>query len=88
MAAARFIVEGRVQGVHYRAATRMRAQALGLTGSAVNRADGSVEVIAAGDPAALDALAEWLRAGPPLARVEVVSREPWQATVDAGFTTG
>ncbi|HAI94433.1 MAG TPA: acylphosphatase, partial [Xanthomonadaceae bacterium] len=47
-----------------------------------------VEVIAAGEPAALDALAEWLRAGPPLARVEAVSREPWQATVSTGFTTG
>ena len=46
MAAARFIVEGRVQGVHYRAATRTRALALGQTGSAVNRADGTVEVIA------------------------------------------
>lgn len=71
---ARFIVTGKVQGVWFRASTRERAQALGLRGSARNCEDGSVEVVAAGDPTELDALAEWLRRGPPLARVERVER--------------
>lgn len=88
MAAARFLVSGRVQGVFFRASTRERAQALGLRGHAVNLADGRVEVLAAGDAAALDTLAEWLRHGPPMARVDQVLREPWPGPVATGFETG
>ncbi len=74
MSAARFIVSGRVQGVFFRASTRDRALQLGLRGWARNLADGRVEVLAAGDEAALDALAAWLREGPPMARVEDLER--------------
>jgi acylphosphatase len=74
MAAARFIVTGRVQGVFFRASTREQAQALGLRGHARNLDDGSVEVLAAGDVAALDRLASWLRQGPPHARVDRLQR--------------
>lgn len=89
MSAARFIVTGRVQGVFFRASTRERAMALGLRGSAVNRADGSVEVRVAGAPEALDALARWLGHGPAHARVEQVRREPLDpVTVGEGFSTG
>lgn len=88
MTAARFIVEGRVQGVHYRASARAQAVALGLRGHALNRGDGTVEVVAAGPADALDALAAWLREGPPAARVEAVSREPWHAPVAEGFVIG
>ncbi|WP_066097699.1 acylphosphatase [Xanthomonas massiliensis] len=88
MSAARFLVRGRVQGVFYRASTRERARALGLDGRALNRADGSVEVVVAGDAAAIDALAAWLRQGPPAARVEAVERLPWTAPVAPGFVTG
>ena len=88
MAAARFLVAGRVQGVYFRASTRERALAFGLDGHARNLADGSVEVIAAGEATALEALAEWLRQGPPAARVEQVLREPWPEPVAAGFAIG
>lgn len=89
MSAARFIVTGHVQGVCFRASTRERALALGLRGSAVNRADGSVEVCVAGDAEALDALERWLGHGPAHARVEAVRREPLdQAAVGKGFATG
>ncbi|QNH22474.1 acylphosphatase [Xanthomonas sp. GW] len=88
MAAARFLVAGRVQGVYFRASTRERALALGLDGYARNQADGSVEVIAAGEATALEALAEWLRQGPPAARVEQVLRESWPEPVAAGFAIG
>ncbi|MGB5671757.1 MAG: acylphosphatase, partial [Sedimenticolaceae bacterium] len=71
----RFLVSGRVQGVWFRASTRQRAQELGLTGRAVNLADGRVEVIACGEPAALDALAAWLWHGPEMASVEDVVSE-------------
>jgi len=83
MQANRFIVSGKVQGVWFRAATCERALALGLRGHARNRDDGTVEVLAAGEPAALESLAQWLRTGPPLARVEGVSRAE-ASPVDAG----
>ena len=62
-------MSGRVQGVFYRASTRQRAQELGCRGYARNLPDGSVEVLAIGDPAAVHALVEWLRQGPPAAQV-------------------
>lgn len=74
MAAARMRIEGRVQGVGFRAATRAQALALGLRGHARNLADGSVEVLAVGGASAVDALERWLRAGPPLARVDRLVR--------------
>ena len=76
MSAARFVVSGKVQGVFFRASTRDRAQALGLRGFAKNLPDGRVEVLVAGDDAAIDELAAWLREGPPMARVEDLERMP------------
>jgi acylphosphatase len=75
MSAARFFVKGRVQGVWFRASTREQARTLGVRGYARNLDDGRVEVLAAGDGAAIDALAQWLRQGPPNARVDAVDRE-------------
>ncbi len=66
------IVRGRVQGVWFRETTRRQAQHLGLTGSAVNLPDGSVEVIACGPEPGLEALRDWLWEGSPLSRVESV----------------
>ena len=74
MAAARFFVEGRVQGVFFRASARAQAQALGLRGYARNLHDGRVEVLAVGDVQALERLAEWLKEGPPHARVDRLER--------------
>jgi acylphosphatase len=88
MAAARFLVSGKVQGVFYRASTRERAMDLELSGRATNLPDGRVEVVAEGDAVALDALAAWLHEGPPAARVESVSREAWNGPVNEGFVTG
>jgi acylphosphatase len=65
-----FLIEGRVQGVWFRESTRREAQPLGITGYAKNMPDGSVQVLACGEPAALERLAEWLKQGPPLAQVE------------------
>ena len=84
-------VSGRVQGVFYRASTRARAQALGVTGHARNLPDGSVEVLACGEPAAVEALCEWLRQGPPAAEVTGVEVESLATTElpgrPAGFST-
>lgn len=80
MATVRFIVRGKVQGVWFRASTRDQALALGLRGHARNLAGGDVEVLAVGDAAAVERLAEWLQRGPPLARVDQLQR--FEAEVD------
>lgn len=88
MSAARFRVSGKVQGVWFRAATREQALRLHLRGFARNLDDGSVEVVATGDHAALEALAAWLHSGPPLARVDQVEREALASTpLFEGFAT-
>ncbi len=68
-------VTGRVQGVWFRASTQQQAMQLGVTGSATNLPDGSVEVIACGEASAVDALKQWLWQGPELAAVINVSCE-------------
>jgi acylphosphatase len=84
--AARFFVSGKVQGVWFRASTRDEALRLGLRGHARNLDDGRVEVLASGNAAAIDALAEWLRHGPPLARVDNVERcEAGEGDAASGF---
>ena len=80
MAAARFLVSGKVQGVWFRASTRDEAVRLGLRGSASNLDDGRVEVLAVGDAAAIDELEKWLRHGPPLARVDMLERSSTNET--------
>lgn len=82
MAAARFLVSGKVQGVWFRASTREQALLLGLCGHASNLVDGRVEVLAVGDADAIEQLANWLRQGPPLARVEAVERR--EAAIEPG----
>jgi acylphosphatase len=84
---AKFIVSGRVQGVFFRASARAEAVRLGLTGHAKNLPDGSVEVLACGDAAALQELERWLHTGPPAARVETVRRSAVDAAAPRGFQT-
>ena len=67
-----FRITGRVQGVFFRDSTRERALQLGLTGSARNMPDGSVEVLACGTGEALEQLGLWLQTGPPTASVSNV----------------
>ena len=74
MTAARFFVEGRVQGVFFRASARQQAEALGLRGYARNLHDGRVEVLAVGDVQAVERLEHWLKQGPPAAHVERLER--------------
>jgi acylphosphatase len=84
----RAIATGRVQGVTYRASTVEQARAHGLTGWVRNVADGSVELEAQGDDAAVAALLAWCEHGPPAARVTGVAVEEL-ALVEAehGFAT-
>ena len=84
----RCVVKGRVQGVWYRDTTRRKALELGLVGSAVNMTDGSVEVIACGSDAAVEALCEWLWQGSPMSQVESVNCESWAQIEMAAFWIG
>lgn len=79
-------IQGRVQGVCYRQATKETALHLGLTGWARNCPDGSVEAIFEGEREAVEAAIAWCRQGPPAARVTDVEVE-WNAFQDefSGF---
>ena len=68
-------VQGKVQGVWFRASTRDEAQRLGIHGFVRNEADGGVYLEAEGDEAALDALITWLWQGPVHANVDKVTSE-------------
>lgn len=83
-------VVGRVQGVFFRASTARRARELGVVGHALNLDDGSVEVLAMGSTASVDALCAWLHTGPPGARVIRVeaAEEPLPARLPQDFSTG
>ena len=81
--ARRVLVAGLVQGVGFRYSTVRAAERLGVAGWARNLADGRVEVHAQGEPAAVAALVEWLRLGPPGADVSGLHEEP--ADVEPGL---
>jgi acylphosphatase len=74
-------IEGRVQGVGYREACVQRARELGLAGYVRNRRDGSVEVMLQGPADAVARVQAWLHEGPPLARVDRVTRSTLPAPV-------
>jgi acylphosphatase len=82
-------IVGFVQGVNFRAAARVEARRLGLTGWVRNRFDGSVETEAEGEPAAVEAFVAWCRQGPPAAEVEDVRVSPRSPTgLDRAFEVG
>ena len=63
------VVRGYVQGVGFRWFVVRRATQLGLHGWTSNEPDGTVRVVAEGNPAALDELLAALRSGPAGASV-------------------
>lgn len=67
------VVHGQVQGVGFRYFVVQRALALNLRGYARNQSDGSVEVVAQGEYAALERLLLLLRLGPTAAEVTEVT---------------
>ena len=73
--AKRLVIEGRVQGVGYRAFFAEEAIALGLCGWVRNRQDGSVEACVDGDVRAIEAIIQWAERGPPAAKVSKVTIE-------------
>ena len=72
----RAIVEGKVQGVWFRASTQETATSLGLTGWVKNMPEGGVELVACGDKQQVDKLQEWLHLGPKGSDVASVTADP------------
>ena len=68
----RVLIRGRVQGVGYRAFTEYTALGHRLDGWVRNRRDGAVEAVFAGPEAAVSAMVDACRKGPPGARVDAI----------------
>jgi len=74
---AHVLIDGRVQGVNFRAATREQARIGGVGGWVRNLDDGRVEAIFEGPRPAVQRIVSWCYGGPSHARVERVEVE-WQ----------
>ena len=81
----RAVVSGRVQGVFFRDTCERVASGLGVRGWVRNRPDGSVEVVAEGERAAVDRLLAWCGDGPPRARVDRVDVTDEPVAGERGF---
>ena len=81
----RVLVAGRVQGVWFRESCRDQALAGGVAGWVRNLADGRVEVVLEGPPAAVDEVVAWCRRGPRRARVDGIEVVDEAAVGEQGF---
>jgi acylphosphatase len=80
------VVEGRVQGVFFRAETRDRAASLGLGGWVRNNPDGTVEAEFEGERERVESMIDWCHRGPALAEVEHVEIAWVEPRAESGFT--
>ena len=85
MAAYRYLVAGRVQGVGYRYFAMRIAESLGVSGFVRNLADGRVEVVAEASEEVLAEFEKQLRQGPAFARIESLDSTPVSERGDRGF---
>lgn len=69
----RAIVQGRVQGVYYRAYAARAAKSLALTGFVRNMRNGDVELEAEGKRKDIEEMLTLLKKGPPDANVETIN---------------
>ena len=84
------LVDGRVQGVFYRASAARRAQELQLRGYARNLPDGRVELLACGADESLQSFIQWLWIGSSASKVtsvEVRDAPAEAANPPTGFLT-
>jgi len=66
------LISGRVQGVLFRRAARIKALEFELTGFAKNLLDGKVEVVIEGPKEKAQEFLVWIKNGVPLARVDII----------------
>ena len=76
-ARAHVIISGRVQGVFFRMETKRAAGEYGVFGWVKNQLDGTVEAVFEGDRDRVEAIIDWCRQGPRMARVDTVAVD-WQ----------
>lgn len=79
-------IEGRVQGVYYRAWTEQTARRLNLDGWVRNRRDGSVEAVFSGPEAQVDEMLRRCAEGPPDANVTSVTVTDESGAPPSGFS--
>ena len=65
-------IQGKVQGVFFRASARDMARKLNINGYAENKKDGSVYIEAEGEDEDLEKFVEWCHRGPQSAMVAAV----------------
>ena len=82
----RVLIAGRVQGVSYRAWTRRRAEAHGLSGWVRNLANGDVEAMFSGPAESVGTMLAECREGPRPARVTKVEVVEEARPVTGPFT--
>jgi acylphosphatase len=68
------VITGRVQGVGYRYFTLKKAHELNIKGWVKNAPNEQVEIVAQGDETDLNTFMDYLQMGPPLARVDKISK--------------
>ena len=83
--AARLVITGRVQAVGFRLWAKREARRRALRGWVRNLRDGSVEALAIGEAAEVDAFATACHSGPAMARVVTVRREAASDDGSPGF---
>ena len=81
----RVVIEGRVQGVFFRAWTVQEAKEKNLRGWVRNRLDGAVEAVFSGAEADVDDMIEACRQGPPAARIDTITQSPAEPPDTDGF---
>lgn len=82
--AARFVVQGTVQGIFFRQFVKEHADDLKLSGFVRNLEDGTVEVVAEGEDDNLKRLLGFLKTGPAHAQIRnvVVEEKKWSGDFD------
>ncbi len=74
------VIEGRVQGVFFRASTMDEAYSLGLSGWVKNCLDGRFEAVFEGERDKVEQVLKWCQKGPPGAMVRTVEVNWEEAT--------
>jgi acylphosphatase len=74
------VVDGRVQGVFFRARTREEACSLDLSGWVRNCPDGRVEAVFEGEKDKVEKILKWCKKGPPGAMVRNTEKNWGDAT--------
>jgi acylphosphatase len=85
MSCLHLLISGKVQGVWFRESMRQEALINGATGWVRNLPGGEVEAVVCGNEAEVQAMLEWARKGPPLAKISDIETREIPAETFASF---